>query len=94
MMGAEASELLKRVEVDSLSTELRENAQQTSLQKRLKYAKRLKVVSFPQERQQAELDDPRRDPGHSTGVASSGSTRRRPLRDLGLERSLSPRHQP
>src|SRR2546425_6605581 len=46
MMGAEAiKELLKRVEVDSLSGELREKMKhETSLQKRLKYAKRLKVV--------------------------------------------------
>jgi DNA-directed RNA polymerase subunit beta' len=46
MMGAEAiKELLKRVEVEELSTELREKMKhETSLQKRLKYAKRLKVV--------------------------------------------------
>ena len=46
MMGAEAiKELLKRVEVDALSTELREKMRtETSVQKRLKYAKRLKVV--------------------------------------------------
>ncbi len=46
MMGAEAiKELLKRVDVETLSTELREKMKsETSLQKRLKYAKRLKVV--------------------------------------------------
>src|SRR5436309_2001324 len=46
MMGAEAiKELLKHIDVDSLSTELREKMKnETSLQKRLKYAKRLKVV--------------------------------------------------
>jgi DNA-directed RNA polymerase subunit beta' len=46
MMGAEAiKELLKRIEVDGLSVELREKMKhETSLQKRLKYAKRLKVV--------------------------------------------------
>src|SRR4051795_8181317 len=46
MMGAEAiKELLKRVDVNDLSTELREKMKhETSLQKRLKYAKRLKVV--------------------------------------------------
>ncbi len=46
MMGAEAiKELLKRVEVDELSGELREKMKhETSMQKRLKYAKRLKVV--------------------------------------------------
>ena len=46
MMGAEAiKELLKRVEVDPMSAELREKMRtETSVQKRLKYAKRLKVV--------------------------------------------------
>ena len=46
MMGAEAiKELLKRVNVDELSIELRERMKiETSLQKRLKYAKRLKVT--------------------------------------------------
>ncbi len=46
MMGAEAiKELLKRINVDDLSTELREKMKhETSLQKRLKYSKRLKVV--------------------------------------------------
>ncbi|HEX7961514.1 MAG TPA: DNA-directed RNA polymerase subunit beta' [Terriglobales bacterium] len=46
MMGAEAiKELLKRVDVDDLTTELREKMKnETSLQKRLKYAKRLKVA--------------------------------------------------
>ncbi len=46
MMGAEAiKELLKRVDPDQLSGELREKMkQETSLQKRLKFSKRLKVV--------------------------------------------------
>jgi DNA-directed RNA polymerase subunit beta' len=46
MMGAEAiKELLKRVDIEELSTDLRERMKhETSLQKRLKYAKRLKVV--------------------------------------------------
>jgi hypothetical protein len=46
MMGAEAiKELLKRVDAEGLSVELREKMKhETSIQKRLKYAKRLKVV--------------------------------------------------
>src|SRR5512147_1244138 len=46
MMGAEAiKELLKRVEVEVRSSDLREKMKnETSMQKRLKYAKRLKVV--------------------------------------------------
>src|SRR5450432_3872488 len=46
MMGAEAiKELLKRVDIEGLSVELREKMKhESSLQKRLKYTKRLKVV--------------------------------------------------
>jgi DNA-directed RNA polymerase subunit beta' len=46
MMGAEAiKELLKRVDVNELSVELRERIKtETSLQKKLKYSKRLKIV--------------------------------------------------
>ncbi len=46
MMGAEAiKELLKRVNIDELAVELREKMKhENSLQKRLKYTKRLKVV--------------------------------------------------
>ncbi|HUD23946.1 MAG TPA: DNA-directed RNA polymerase subunit beta' [Acidobacteriaceae bacterium] len=46
MMGAEAiKELLKRVEITELSIELRERIKtETSLQKKLKYSKRLKIV--------------------------------------------------
>src|SRR3954449_2803275 len=46
MMGAEAiKELLKRVDVDGLTVELRDKMKhETSLQKRLKYTKRLKVT--------------------------------------------------
>jgi len=46
MMGAEAiKELLKRVEIEELAIELREKMKvEQSLQKKLKYAKRLKVV--------------------------------------------------
>jgi DNA-directed RNA polymerase subunit beta' len=46
-MGAEAiKDLLKRVDVDTLATELRSRmVTETSLQKKIKYAKRLKVVN-------------------------------------------------
>ncbi len=44
--------------------------------------------------QQARVDDPDRGAGHSAGASAAGSARRRPLRHLRPERSLSPRHQP
>ena len=44
--------------------------------------------------QQAGVDDPDRDPGHSAGPQAAGAARRRPLRDLRPQRPLPPRHQP
>ncbi len=40
------------------------------------------------------MDDSRRAPGDPAGAASAGPARRRPVRDLRPERSLSPRDQP
>ena len=48
----------------------------------------------PPFRQQAGVDDPDRGAGDSAGPASAGAARRRPLRDVGPQRPLSPRHQP
>ncbi len=84
-MGAEAiKELLKRVDIEGLSGELREKMKnETSLQKRLKYAKRLKVVeAFRKSGNKPQLDDSGRDSGHSAGAASPGSIGWRPFRHL------------
>ena len=48
----------------------------------------------PQIRQQAGVDDPRRDSRHPARVAPAGSPRWRTLRHLRPQRSLPPRHQP
>ena len=48
----------------------------------------------PQVRQPAGVDDPRGRSGDSAGAAPAGAARRRPVRDLGPQRPLSPRHQP
>ena len=45
-------------------------------------------------RQQAGVDDPDRNPGHSAGPAAAGAARRRPLRHVRPQRPLPPRHQP
>ena len=42
----------------------------------------------------AGLDDPRRHPGHSARAAAPRAARRRPVRDVGPERSVPARHQP
>ena len=97
MMGAEAiKELLKRVQIDELGIELRERMKtETSAQKKLKYAKRLKVVeAFRKSVEQAAVDDSGRAAGDSSRAAPAGAAGWRPLRDLRSERSLSPRHQP
>ena len=48
----------------------------------------------PQVGHQAGVDDPRSAAGAAAGAASAGAARRRPLRDLGPERPVSPRDQP
>ena len=48
----------------------------------------------PRERQQARLDDADDHPGDPAGSASARPARRWPVRDVGSQRSLSPRHQP
>ena len=40
------------------------------------------------------MDDPRSRAGHPARTAPAGAARRWPLRDVGSQRSLSPRHQP
>ena len=96
-MGAEAiKELLKRVNVERLAEELREKMRaENSVAEEAEVrqaAEGRRLV--PQVHQQAGVDDPGRHPGHSAGTASAGAARRRPVRDLGPQRSLSPRHQP
>jgi DNA-directed RNA polymerase subunit beta' len=59
-----------------------------------KIIKRLKVVNRSSIGQPPRVDDPRRRAGHSAGSAPAGAAGRRPLRDLGPQRPLSPRHQP
>ncbi len=49
---------------------------------------------LPEFRQQAGMDDPDRSPGDPAGSASARAARWRPVRDVGLERPLPPRHQP
>ena len=96
-MGADAiRELLRDINIPQLAEQLRnEMREATSEAKRKKISKRLKVVeAFNQSSQQARVDDARGDPGDSAGPAPARSARRRPLRDLGPERSLPPRHQP
>jgi hypothetical protein len=44
--------------------------------------------------QQAGMDDPRRRAGHPARTAPAGAAGRRPLRDVGPQRPLPPRHQP
>jgi len=71
---------------------LKELAETKSELKPKKIIKRLKVVD--RFGQPSGVDDPRRGPGHSAGTAPAGPARRWPLRHLGPQRPLPPRHQP
>ncbi len=94
MMGAEAiKDLLKRVDVErfrlscarrcarDFATEATEVCQASESSR-----------GIPQERKQAEVDDSRCHSRHSSRVSSSGPTGWRPVRDIGSERPVLPRH--
>ncbi len=96
-MGAEAiKELLKRVEIQELSIELRERMKtETSLQKKLKYSKRLKIVEAFRKSdnlpQWMILDVI---PVIPAGTAPARSARWRPLCYIRPQRPVPPRDQP
>ena len=97
MIGAEAiREMLRALDLDQITPSLeQEIATTTSELKPKKLAKRLKIIeAFQRLGQQAGMDDHDHRPGDPAGSASAGAARRRPLRDVGPERPLSPRHQP
>ena len=97
MMGAEAiKELLKRVMVDEISIELRERMKtETSLQKRLKYAKRLKVVeAFRKSGNKPQWMILDVIPVIPPELRPLVAARWWPLCHVRFERPLSPRHQP
>ena len=81
-----------RASATQLRAELKET---TSEAKRKKLVKRLKLIeAFIEFGAASGMDDPRRRPGDPARAAPAGAAGRRPLRDLGPERPLSPRHQP
>ena len=96
-MGAEAiKELLKRVNIERLAVELREKMRDGAVgaeEAEVRQAPEGRRL-VPQVEQPPGVDDSRRHSGDSAGTASARAARRRPLRDLRPERSLSPRHQP
>ena len=84
-MGAEAiKELLRRIDVDELSEELRvvmrtETQPDPPAQGRQAAQGRRRL---PAQRPPSGVDDPRRHPGHPAGAAPARAARRRPFRDL------------
>ena len=96
-IGAEAiRKLLMAIDLEKLRDELRVDiAGSNGGEKQKKLVKRLKVVeAFIEFRQSPGMDDPDRRAGDPAGTASARAAGWRPLRDLGPQRSLSPRHQP
>ncbi len=97
MMGAEGiKELLRKIDVDAAQPRDPREDEDRDLaaeEAQVRQASAGRGV-VPQVRQQAGVDDPRCAAGHSAGAAPAGPARRRPLRHVGPERSLSPRHQP
>ena len=96
-IGAEAvRELLMALNLEKEAEQLRkEIAESTSELKPKKLAKRLKLVeAFIRSGNKPEWMILHGRAGDPAGTASAGAARWRPLRDVGPERSLSPRHQP
>ena len=97
MMGAEGiKELLKKIDVESLSEEIREKmkTERVAAEEAEVRQAPARGGELPQDRQQAGVDDSGRDPGDPAGVASAGAAGWRPLRHLRSERPLPPRDQP
>ena len=96
-MGAEAvreaareSRSAKQIEqLQDAMTETKSKQIRKKIAKRIKLAPGLSLLQEP-----SGMDDPHRAAGDSAGPASARSARRRTFRDVGSERSLSPRHQP
>ena len=95
-MGAEAiKDLLQQVDLDDLGDELRtqitrrQGPEEAEGDQAPEGRLRVQAVQEP-----AGVDDPRRDPRHPAGPAPDGPARRRPLRDVGPQRPVPPRHQP
>ncbi len=97
MIGAEAiREILRGMDLNKIAEQLKvEIAEATTELKPKKLAKRLKIIeAFIHSGNKPEWMILTEDSGHPAGFASARAARWRPLCDLGLERPLSPRHQP
>ncbi len=97
MIGAEAiRRILQELDLEKVAADTREEiATTTSELKPKKLLKRLKIIeAFLHVGQQARMDDPDGRSGDPAGSAPARSARWRPLRHVGPERSLPPRHQP
>ena len=96
-MGAEAiKELLKRVDVEKDARRAARAHAHRELRPEEDQVRQAAQGGggLPQERQQAGVDDPGRDPGDPARAAAAGAARRRPLRHLRPERPVPPRDQP
>ena len=96
-IGAEAIKiLLEKINIQKEAERLRKlMKKETSQQRKLRYAKRLRVFkALKRSGQPAGVDGPRRRPGHPARPAPPRPPRRRPLRHLRPQRPLPPGHQP
>ncbi len=101
MIGGEAvEELLKRMDLDMLATELRFQARtETSQARKAEALKRLGHRRGLPRRQRAHgepsrVDGDEGDPGDPAGAPPARAARGRPVRDVGPERPVPARHHP
>ena len=96
-MGAEAmKELLQDMDLESLSRELKKSVQETPTgAKRGSFDQAFgNYRSFPQIEEPSRMDDSGSYSGHAARIAPYGAAGWRSFRDVGLERFVSPHHQP
>ena len=88
--------MLSAIDLDEERPRLRDELRETTSEaKRKKLVKRLKLVeAFIESGARPEWMILERGAGDPARAAPAGAARRRPLRDLGPQRPLSPRHQP
>ena len=97
LIGAEAiRKILMELDLEKIAVDLRhEIATTTSELKPKKLLKRLKIIeAFLMSGNRPEWDDHDGRAGDPAGPAPARPAGRRPLRDVGPERPLPPRHQP
>ena len=88
--------MLKALDLEKMAADIRVEIAEATYRTEAEEARQAPEADrgLPAVRQQAGMDDPHPGAGDPARPAAAGAARRRPLRHVRPERSLSPRHQP